>query len=292
MLKRLHLLFPIAILSATLAACGGGAGGGSNATIPEVRHLHPTASPTTTPTPVTSPSPTPTPTATPPSTTGSVIWKAGDANLGHWSVANTYQCGAPVAAGTSFTFALAQSGTTCARNQAQPTDSAGNASRLADGAQYTLSFHYVDGTPTGAAPGMGFDADARSLIFQIHPFTGGNPCVGLGFWNGGVVGAPQQWQLTNCNGGVWSGNYTPGEQDDWKIVMIISQTSTGHLWLYRNGTLVADVAGATYSNLNGGSGDPWWNFGPYKWRWEQANGGGSTLTLVNATMNDVTLTQQ
>ena len=206
--------------------------------------------------------------------------------------ANTYQCGNPVQSGASFSFNLVQNGTNCGRNQANPVDASGNMIRLTDGAQYTWTFHYVDGTQTGAAPGMGFDADARSLILQVHPNGGGNACFQLGFNNGGIVGAPQQWYLQNCSGTIWQGSYKPGEQDDWKIVMIVSQTSTGHVWLYRNGVKVADVAGATYSNASGGIGDPWFNFGPYKWRWEQANGGGSTMTVVNATINNLTLTKQ
>ena len=248
-----------------------------------------------TPTPAPTANPTATPTAAPtatPAPTGNIVWQAGNAALGHWVTSNTYQCGNPVNNGTSFTFNLQQNGTNCGRNQASPTDASGNLFRLQDGRQYTWTFHYIDGTPSGTAPGMGYDRDARSLIFQVHPYGGGGPCVGLAFYNGGVVGQAQQWLLTSCSGNVWSGSYTPGEQDDWKIVMVPSQTASGILKLYRNGTLVANINGANYNNTGGGTGNPWWNFGPYKWRWELPSGGGSSLTQVNATINNMTLTEQ
>jgi Concanavalin A-like lectin/glucanases superfamily len=246
----------------------------------------PTPRPVTTPTPVLIPTPAPAP-----APAGTVVWKAGDPSLGKWAVSNTYQCGTPVNTGSSFTFNLVQNGTNCGRNQASPNDSSGM-SRLTDGQTYTWTFHYIDGKPDGSAPGMGYDVDARSLIWQIHPYAGGNPCVGLDFDNGGVVGQPQQWSIGNCSGNVWRGSYKPGEQDDWKIVILISQTASGHLQLYRNGVKVADAFGATYSNANGGTGNPWWNFGPYKWRWELPGGGGSNMTQVNATIDNMVLTKQ
>jgi hypothetical protein len=224
-------------------------------------------------------------------TTGKVIWQAGNAALGHWTAATTYQCGMPVQNGASFSFNLKRNGTQCGRNQAFPVDSSGSAIRLTDGAQYTWTFDYVDGTPSGAGPGMGYDRDARSLIFQVHPYAGGNPCASLNFFNGATIGGTQQWELMNCSGTVWRGSYTPGEHDSWKISMIISQTSAGHIWLYRNGVKVADVPGATYNNSGGGQGGPWFNFGPYKWQWESSSTASST-TQVNATINNMTLTQQ
>ncbi len=87
---------------------------------------------------------------------------------------------------------------------------------------------------------------------------------------------------------MWTGTYTPGETDSFKIVARISEGSTGLTQLYRNGSLVASVSGANYHNS---SGNPWWNFGPYKWRWELSGGGGSTMTKINATINNMTLTQ-
>lgn len=218
-----------------------------------------------------------------------VLWQAGSPGLDNWVSARDGQCGGPVAAGTRFTFSLAQQGTNCIRNQVQPIDSSGDSFRLTDGHQYTWTFHYIDGGP-GGGPGMGYDADARSLIFQVHPYGGGNPCVGLAFFNGGTIGSPQQWLLTNCSGNVWNGAYAPGEEDDWKLVMLVSQKADGNLKLYRNGTLVANASGPTYSNKHGGKGDPWWNFGPYKWRWQLAGGGNSTTNHVNATIDNMTLT--
>ena len=164
---------------------------------------------------------------------------------------------------------------------------------MTDGQQYTWTFDYIDGNRSGAAPGMGYDQDARSLIWQIHPYGGGNPCTGLNFDNGGSVGAAQEWAITNCNGNVWTGSYTPQETDHWVISVLISQTSSGYIKAYRNGTYLGQWSGATYNNNTGtspGSGNLWFNFGPYKWRWELANAGGSTMTQVNATINNMTLT--
>ena len=274
-----------------LAACGGGGSGAVTPTSNAVTSQVPLSS-TSSATNSVSTNSVSTLSTTASTTTGVTIWKAGDPTLGKWVTSTTYQCGTPQDSGTSFTFKLVKNGTSCGRNQASPTTSSGTLSRLTDGKTYTWTFHYIDGTPSGAQPGMGYDRDARSLIWQIHPYDGGNPCTSLNFDNGGTVGAPQQWYISDCNGIVWRGSYTPGEQDDWKIVAVISQTSSGRIQLYRNGSLVANASGPTYTNAQGGSGDPWWNFGPYKWRWELSGGGGSDLTQVNATINDMVVTQQ
>lgn len=219
-----------------------------------------------------------------------VVWQAGLSGFDSWTNARDGQCGTPAQNGATFSFTLKQNGEDCYRNQVQPTDASGGLSRLVDGRSYTWTFRYRDGDASASALGMGPDADARSLIFQIHPYGGGNPCLGLAFYNGGVVGQPQQWLLTNCSGNVWSGPYTAGETVDWKISVVVSQTASGHITLYRNGKLVADVPGATYSNDGGGHGDPWWNFGPYKWRWELPSGGGSTMSEVHVSIEGMKLT--
>jgi hypothetical protein len=217
-----------------------------------------------------------------------IVWQAGKQGLHAWENARDGQCGSPVEDGTKFIFTLTMNGKSCYRNQVQPLDTSGNLSRLSDGQQYTWTFRYIDGTPKGDQ-GMGYDSDARSLIFQIHPYAGGDPCAVLAFNNSDSDGR-QQWILRNCDGIVWSGSYKPGERDDWKIVILVSQTDSGYISLYRNGSLVAKAPGATYTNAHGGTGDPWWNFGPYKWRWELPNAGGSGMTRVNATIDDMTMT--
>ena len=220
---------------------------------------------------------------------GAILWQAGTAGKDGWRNASDGQCGSPAIDGDRFEFTLAQSGSNCLRNQAQPTDSTGDDFRLTDGQQYTWTFHYSDGI-AGSTGGMGYDRDARSSIFQIHPYRGGDACVGLDFYNGGVVGGPQQWLLTSCSGNVWSGSYKPGEEDDWKIVVLVSQGPNGHVTLYRNGEQVADATGPTYKNSGLATGGPWWNFGPYKWRWQLPSAGGSTTNRVNATFTGMTLT--
>ena len=232
-------------------------------------------------------------TPAPESPSATVVWKAGDPQLGHWGVATTYQCGTPVNTGATFTFTLAPDGTNCGRNQANPLRD-GNARDLvylADGSTFIWEFDYIDGTPAGSPPGMGADVDARSLIWQIH----GNkerrtPCARLGFMNGpnGVSG-PQMWGLSDCSGTFWVGSYTPGERDHFKIVARVSTGPTGFTEIFRNGAFEAHHDGANYQNSVG---DPWWNFGPYKWRWELAGGGGSSMTQVNATIDNMVVTKE
>ena len=138
---------------------------------------------------------------------------------------------------------------------------------------------------------MGLDRDARSLIWQIHGYNESDtPCTSLNFVNGqrNLTGL-QRWGLLTCAGLVWTGTYTPGETDLFQILVRVSQTSSGLTQLYRNGELVASVNGANYRNS---AGPPWWNFGPYKYRWELPGGGGSDLMQVNATITDMLLTKQ
>jgi hypothetical protein len=221
-----------------------------------------------------------------------VVWKAGDPVLGRWIVANTYQCGAPVQTGARFTFNLVLNGQSCGRNQMLPLTADGDRFDLTPGRTYTWTFNYIDGTPSGGGPGMGPDADARSLIWQLHTGHGykyGN-CMQLGFWNGGSPGTAQKWYFYGtCSGdsAPFAMPYAPQETDAFKIVAYISDTSSGYTTLYRNGTLVGTITGPNF-NDDPGSG-PWWNFGPYKWRWELANGGGSSMTAVNVTIDDMTL---
>jgi hypothetical protein len=226
-----------------------------------------------------------------------VVWKAGDPTLGRWIVANTYQCGTPVQTGSSFTFALARNGKSCGRNQLLPVDAAGDVFRLQDGQTYTWTFHYIDGTPSGSGPGMGSDAEAQSLIWQLHPYAGNGRTPSLGFGN--ASNGAQEWVLlgntlwgksTNPDY-VWTGTYTPGESDDWKLTVTVSNKGAGSFALWRNGTQVYTVSGVnTYDPAS--NPDPWWNFGPYKWRWELDGGGGSNMTAVNCTITDMTLSKQ
>lgn len=232
------------------------------------------------------PSPTPSPTPTP-----DVLWQAGTAGKDSWVKAQTHQCGTPVASGTSFTFNLKYTETDCdqtppGRNQANP-DTGGGWMLLPLGKQYTWTFHYIDGTTSDAAPGMGSDSYAPSLIFQIHGNSSGgcgNPTVNLGFMNNSS--GQQEWyfEIVQFDGHpLWTGTYTPQETDDWKIVVNLAESGGGSTSLYRNGSLV--YSGSSQSTAC--STVTFWNFGPYKWPWESRSTG---MTEINATINDMTLT--
>jgi hypothetical protein len=229
------------------------------------------------------------PLTTPVPASGSVVWQAGDGTLGRWTDATTYQCGSPVQSGSQFSFVLKQSGTSCGRNQVQPLAANGTLSTLAQGGTYTWKFNYVDGSPDGAGPGMGGDTEAQSLIWQIHG-TGqtGTPCTELAFGN--AESGAQVWELTTCAHGLgspyWTGSYKAGERDTWQVTALVSDSSNGYVKLYRNGVLVADAPGANYAGVA-----PWWNFGPYKWRWELSGGGGSDMKTVGATISGMVLTK-
>jgi hypothetical protein len=264
--------------------------------------LKPTATPTLSPTPKPTSTPTIAPTATPsPRPTaipgGAIVWQAGSPTLGNWVVSNTYQCGAPSVSGSTFTFKLVQNGTNCGRNQAMPEAARGlGYFPLTLGKTYTWTFNYVDGTPSGGGPGMGSDTNADSLIFQIHGYSGcanqGGVALGL---NNATTGSAstERWYLSAMNGGNpvdrWTGAYTPHEIDTWAIQLMLSTATNGWVKLYRNGALVANLPGIATAACSSGN---WWNFGPYKWRWELSGGGGSSMTQVNATIGNMILTQQ
>jgi len=223
-----------------------------------------------------------------------LVWQAGNTTKGRWIVANTYQCGTPVVSGSRFTFVLTRDGTSCGRNQANPTTDSGGLVRLDDGQTYVWTFGFVDGAESGGGAGMGPDPgpNPEALIWQIHGYREfDTPCTSLNFVNGAYYPgqAPgQEWAFMTCKGAVWFGRYVPGEHDDWKIVATISGSASGETKLYRNGVLVVDDRGANYHHSVG---DPWWNFGPYKWRWELPDGGGSRLTRVTAIIDKMTLTR-
>lgn len=222
--------------------------------------------------------------------TPGIVWQAGSPTLGRWVAANSGQCGTPVQNGREFRFTLVQAGTGCGRNQANPLDRDGGMFLLAPGKTYTWTWHETDGPP----PGMGRDAQAESLVWQIHGLTEPHtPCARLGFINGpDQVSAPQMWGFFTCSGSstestlVWSGAYVPGESDDWKITARISNGADGWVELWRNGVKQGRWTGATFHNAE----QCWWNFGPYKWRWLLAGEGGSTMTTVSQTFQGMTLT--
>jgi hypothetical protein len=85
---------------------------------------------------------------------------------------------------------------------------------------------------------------------------------------------------------VWTKAYTPQEVDNFKIVMLVSDTSSGSIHLYDNGVDQGTFTGPNYGT--GGTGGPWFNFGPYKSQWEGTTQ--SSMSVVNATLNNMTVT--
>ncbi|HEX4014051.1 MAG TPA: hypothetical protein VHX17_09215 [Candidatus Cybelea sp.] len=232
---------------------------------------------------------------TSPSAYGAVVWRAGDPVLGKWQTANTQQCGKPVATGASFFFNLKQDGTNCGRNQMLPLTPSGSLFQLTPGHVYTWVFDYIDGDANGKPPGMGNDGGvAQSVVWQIHGYNEpGTPCTQLGFGNtppNSAAGQPQRWLIDDCGSSLsapfWTGPYAPQETDRFVIEAKVSAGSTGWTKLYRNGALVASSTGANYHSSPN---NPWWNFGIYKWRWQLANAGGSKMTEVQNTVNNMTL---
>jgi len=211
------------------------------------------------------------------------------------------QCGTPSLVSGSFYMSVTatpnNTNSACARNIALlllPDRS--NFVLLNFGQLYIITFHYIDGKNSGGCSnaslvcGMGYDQDARSLIFQIHQLSG-DACTELGMDNGGVVGDPQQWYITNCanftGNPLWRGTFVPGETDDWEIVIKVACDSTGTLALYRNGVQQTLANGGNGSNVFCGN-PSWISIGPYKWRWQ--DGGFSSLNFVHATFNNLKVT--
>jgi hypothetical protein len=228
-------------------------------------------------------------------TNGTVVWQAGDPILGQWIAGNTGQCGSPVQSASQITFTLQQQGTDCTRNQLTPLNADSTMSTLSPGHTYAWTFTYIDGTPSDAPPGMGPDADARSLIWQIHTSQGwtNKNCMQLGFWNNEQPGTAQQWYFYGtCDGdsAAFSMPYTPQETDSFEIDAYICDCASGYTTLYRNGVLVGTITGPNFNDDPGV--DPWWNFGPYKWRWELSDGGGSNMSSVGCTIQNMTLAEQ
>jgi hypothetical protein len=172
---------------------------------------------------------------------------------------------------------------------------------LTPGKTYTWTFHYTDGTPSDGAPGMGEDSgNAESGIWQMHDYGGGGTCtngsLALSFVNNPYPGGPQVWAVETAGSFVpipgSGGAYTPQEQDDWKIVVTVSNGADGYTpseTFYRNGV---QVFHSNSANFGGDCANyPFWDFGIYKWTWELSGAEGSTMTQVNATMDDMTLVQ-
>ncbi|MGB6984904.1 MAG: LamG-like jellyroll fold domain-containing protein [Candidatus Aquilonibacter sp.] len=277
----------------------------------------PTPAPTATPTAKPTADPTAAPTASP---SGTVVWEAGSATLGKWEAANTYQCGSPSVSATTTSFTLSQGsapgGGHCGRNQLQPLNASGGLSQLTPGQSYTWTFQYDDSAASGSGQGMGLDChagakcgngvttgcpgtscvgDARSSVWQIHGDGETNsPCTELGFANGSNgASSPQVWAFYDCGTGSssqieWTGSYTAGETDNWKITVVVSDGNTGSVQLYRNGTLVYSKSSiSTYTDSP--SGNPWWDYGIYKWIWENAPND-SSLSIVNFTIKNMEVT--
>ena len=109
------------------------------------------------------------------------------------------------------------------------------------------------------------------------------------------------WGVYNCVHGtgntiVASAAYTPGATVVWKFVVRISNpqgAANGAETVWKDGTQIYSATNiVTMCCATTTSPYPqWWNFGPYKWRWELAGGGGSSMTTVRATIDSMTVTK-
>jgi hypothetical protein len=139
---------------------------------------------------------------------------------------------------------------------------------------------------------MGPDNDARQVIAQLHGnVQTSSPCTGLTFINGpNNLSKPQMYGFTTCAGIVWSGAYTPGETDQWKIRLAPSMGSDGWTELYRNGLLQGHWDGANYCCTK--TNQSWFNFGEYPYRWgvSPPQGGGSSMTTKTQRFTDFVIT--
>jgi hypothetical protein len=146
------------------------------------------------------------------------------------------------------------------RNQIQPIPDS-----LTPGETYTWAFQ----TTTH----MGIDSPnlTQRLVWQIHDNVSGSqicsPLTVLGIQN---FGGPQVWYLAS-GAGTWTGTYTEGATDAWRITALVSNApSGGHIIAYRNSVKIMDGPGPTY-NLCSQNRRPWWNFGPYMWDWARSS---------------------
>lgn len=225
------------------------------------------------------------------------VWQAGSATIGNWERADDgFQCGSPVQTGTTLVMNLTKQGRHCDRNQATALrGTTGELLFLTLGKQYTWTWHEVDGKIDASAPGMGADTYADSLVWEIHGLGERDaPCAQLGFYNDGGQGGQQRWHLTTCSNPstVWTGTYTPGETDDWKIVATICDNkcpagASPDTKLYRNGVLQVHDTG--WNAHHGTHHKYWWTFGPDKWPWKDASYHGN-MTAVNQTFTGMKLT--
>jgi hypothetical protein len=197
-------------------------------------------------------------------------------------------------------FDLKQNGTQCMRNQNLPLLPNNSTLPLVDQGHYWFSFDYYDSGPNGSSPGMGNDTgEAQRIFWQIHGLGECcTPLTQLGFGNtppNSSTGQPQEWVMSGCgtqhslSSPFWTASYTPGEIDHFDIEVLVSETASGYINLYRNHKLVAACTGPTYQDSPSGS--PFWNVGPYVWRWSLPGEGGSLMTEVQMLMDGLTVRQ-
>jgi hypothetical protein len=151
------------------------------------------------------------------------IWQIGNA----WTYANSGECGSiSFPTKTSATLTARRSGTSCMREQLNPSPST-----LTYGRTYTWKFQTV--------PHMGKDAKlTQRLIWQLHDLnSSSSPITTLGIEN---MAGTQVWYFTSCGNSspIWTGAYTEGGTDTWQITAVPASGSNGRASLYRNGILL------------------------------------------------------
>lgn len=187
----------------------------------------------------------------------------------------------------------------CGRQQVNPETGGNSGSYLVDGTTYLWEFTYKDNgtngmfdcgqnsgtcgsSSSGCPGGSGCPGDARSLIWQIHPnVCSCTPVTTLNFINGtNQVSSPQKWGFfdggtTGAQTLEYTRAYTEGETVVFAIKVKQSNpqgTANGAVTLWVNNVQVYNKSGVVTSTgaTDSSPTTQWWNFGPYKWIWENS----------------------
>lgn len=161
------------------------------------------------------------------------------------------------------------SGGPCYRDQLNPMVN-GNIFYLPMNTTYTWRFQtYID-------------SDSTAIVWQVHPEGWARGCTHLGPPVGLGVGAannPPDWHVwAGLPGGAktWTIPFKNNTTDNWRMVVAMHGTNWGFN-AYHDGRLFASTTNIQYQAA---CKNPFWNFGPYDWEWENPSGPGSHVDVT------------